>query len=441
MKFSIAVSILILAVGGALGLMNRKRLASLDIERHQLVTQATQLGISTASGELPGEARTTRRERREGGGKSRDMAAEMISFARAIESHDQSGNDEDPEFEKLSTEMQARLMDLDAGQLKEVIDALREDKSLSDEIRQNLISYSIAMLSEDHPAAAIKLFTESASLLDESLLGSSVLSASLTRWAELEPLAALEWLRKNAADHPDITDDHAKRSIIAGAAANDPKLALKLMTEMGLDTSSAVEAMVEAGKTPEQRTSLLDTLRAHLATLPSASDRDAILAESLESMGRNLTNENFESVQSWIAGATLNPDERAHFAAGLSYFNTKEDTGRWIDWMAANLPKDNIAENVENLVGQWTQQDYQAAGKWLAAAAEGPAKQAAVSTYAETVAEYEPQTAVQWALTLPPGDERKATLESIYQNWPKTDAAAAAAFAKEHGIDTSEDEE
>lgn len=52
----------------------------------------------------------------------------------------------------------------------------------------------------------------------------------------------------------------------------------------------------------------------------------------------------------------------------------------------------------------------------------------------EAVAEYEPQVAAQWALTLPAGEARQRTLLRIYQNWPKADAAAAAAFAKEQGL-------
>ena len=88
-----------------------------------------------------------------------------------------------------------------------------------------------------------------------------------------------------------------------------------------------------------------------------------------------------------------------------------------------------------------THQDYLAAGKWLTAAPAGEAKNAAVSTYAETVAEYEPQTAVQWALTLPIGEARKSTLQSIYQNWPKKDAAAAATFAQQYGVDTKKADE
>jgi hypothetical protein len=92
------------------------------------------------------------------------------------------------------------------------------------------------------------------------------------------------------------------------------------------------------------------------------------------------------------------------------------------------------AERVGNLVSQWTQQDYLAAGQWLTEVPDGPAKTPAVCAYAETVAEYEPQVAAQWALTLPAGEARQRTLLRIYQNWPKADAAAAAAFAKEQGL-------
>ena len=434
MKFPIAAAIVILAIGGALGLIHQQRLTVLREEQRQLAAKALALGIST---DTSGDAPMTKRQRDDRANQARAMAAEFVAFGREIELHDQQGNESDEAFEKRGLEMQAKLMALDASQLKVLIAGLRDDKSLSNEIRQNLICYSISMLGDDHPAAALALFSESSDLLADSPTGTSLVFSTLANWAKKDPLAACEWVRKNAAEHPDLANDDAKRSIIAGAAAEDPKLAFKLIGEMHVeDTASAVQSLVEAGKTADQRTTILDALRGHLATRPDGPERDDLLQESLETMGRNLANESFESVQSWISKSNLRPEESAQFAAGLSYFNTKQDTGRWIDWMAQNLPKDAVANNVDNLNGQWTQQDYQAAGKWLAAAADGPAKQAAVSTYAGTVAEYEPQTAVQWALTLPAGEARQATFEAIYQNWPKSDAEAAAAFAKQYGVDT-----
>jgi hypothetical protein len=438
LKFPIATTVLILAVGGALGLMHQQRLTVLRDEQRELATQAEKLGIST---ETSSDSPVTKRQRDDRARQANAMAREFIAFGREIELHDQQANGESDEaFEKRGLEMQAKLLELDASQLKVLIATLRDDKSLTSAIRQNLICYSITMIGEDHPAAALALFSESADLLSDSPIGASVVSSTLANWAKKDPLAASEWVRKNAAEHPDLANDDAKRFIISGAAENDPKLAFKLIGDMKVeDASSAVQALVEAGKTADQRTAILAALRDHLATLPEGPERDDLLQESLETMGRNLSNESFETVQSWISNSKLSPEESAQFATGLSYFNTKQDTGRWIDWMAQNLPKEAVANNVDNLVGQWTQEDYQAAGKWLAAAAEGPAKQTAVSTYAGTVAEYEPQTAVQWALTLPAGEARQATFEAIYQNWPKADAEAAAAFAKQYGVDTQEE--
>jgi hypothetical protein len=86
------------------------------------------------------------------------------------------------------------------------------------------------------------------------------------------------------------------------------------------------------------------------------------------------------------------------------------------------------------LIQRWTTEDYQAAGKWLATTPESPAKNTAVSSYAQTIANYEPQTAAQWALTLPPGENRDNTLKRIYSYWPKDDPGGAAAFAKKHSI-------
>lgn len=54
-----------------------------------------------------------------------------------------------------------------------------------------------------------------------------------------------------------------------------------------------------------------------------------------------------------------------------------------------------------------------------------------MKSYAESVAEYEPRVAGQWALTLADAEERAATLKRIYQKLPEADAVA---FAAEHGI-------
>jgi len=437
MKFSIATSIFILVVGGAMGWMNRQKLADLEENERKLVSEATGLGITVEAESLDG--RGTKRPRDPAtGAKGKSVASELAAFAKEREDRKKIGTDSEDEFEKRGTDLIMRLMELDPAQLKVVIADLRNDPDLSEESRRNMIGFSILMMGEDHPAAALALFTETSDLLGGKELGKQLVSFAMTRWAKQDPAAAMEWFRKNSATNPDIADEDAKRSLVSGAAESDPKTALKFLEELKLeDKSAAIVAVVEAGTTPEKRTEVLTALRQYLPTVGDETEREELLHEALEEMGRNLDNETFESATSWISKADLSPDERMQFAGGLSYFNTKKETGAWIDWMSKNLPEDAIRDNADNLIGQWVQQDYLAAGQWLAAAQAGPAKDASVSTYAETVAEYEPQVAEQWALTLPEGQQRQATLQSIYENWPKSEAAAGAAFARKYGLDTS----
>lgn len=438
MKFSLASTLLILVVGGAVGFLHHRRLDVLETDHRQLVEKADQLGISLVLTTPSGDPRITKRQRDGGGNEAQSMTAELIAFARKMEKEKASDHADD----SRAMELMNRLMSLDPSQLKAVIAGLRDDKSLSDDSRRNMVGFSMMILAEHHPASALALFVETSDLLGVDMIGQQIVSSSLKQWAKDDPAAALDWISKNQEAHPDVTGDDAKRGILTGVSQQDPKLAFKLMEEMDLDDpSEAVGALVESGKTPEQRTAILSALRDHLATLPKSSERDDILEESLESMGRNLSNESFDAVKTWITDAGLSQKESAQFAAGLSYFNTKQDTGRWIDWMAENLPVSDARECADNLIGQWTQQDYLAAGQWLAAAAEGPTKNASVATYAETVAEYDPQVAVQWALRLPEGTERKSTLTAIYQNWPATDAAGATRFARQYGIDPEADKE
>jgi hypothetical protein len=131
----------------------------------------------------------------------------------------------------------------------------------------------------------------------------------------------------------------------------------------------------------------------------------------------------------------LTKEELASLAGGLGYYGTAAETGQWITWIETNLTPEDADSPVRELMGEWTEQDYLAAGNWLATAPEGQAKQAAVVSYVEAVSTYEPQIAEQWALTLPVGEQRDEALGVIRENWPDSDPDGAKAFAARHGME------
>ena len=436
MKNSLMVALAILALGAVPGFFQQQRLTALREDHRKLAAAAVKLGLPLASSGVATDARLTKRQREDREKRALATGAELMAFARELEAHEKSGGKQDDGFQERVMEMMARLLELDAGQLKRVIGQLRDDQGISGKTRGDLIAFSMMMLADDHPEAAAALYAESSDLLGESMLGGHAISSALSRWAETNPDAALDWLRKNAGQSPEVAGDDAKRGVLAGIALNDPTHAFRVLNELKFeDAGSAIEAIVMTGnENPERRNAILAALRGHLAGIQSDSEREEIAGEALEAFARNSDNEGFDSLSGWLSEAGFTAEEKEHFAGGLSYFTTKDDTGRWIDWMSGNLPEESLGVPVRELVGEWTQEDYLAAGKWLSGSPDGPAKTAAVEAYAEAVAEYEPQVAAQWAMTLPPGPGRDSTLRAVYQNWPAGDPEGAAAFAREHGL-------
>ena len=255
---------------------------------------------------------------------------------------------------------------------------------------------------------------------------------------ELDPAAALAWIQENGGKYPKIVTEDSKYNFIGGAARKDPAFAFGLLDVMEFeDQENAMHRILESGHDdPGQRDLVLGALRGYLTGIEDEAEREETGAKALEIYARSVDGGDMDSLTGWMEASKFTDLEKEQFAGGLTYFATKEDTGRWIEWLAGqNLEGEAVAGPVRDLVSEWTQQDYLSAGNWLSAFPDGPAKSAAVEAYAEAVAEYEPHVAGQWAMTLPPGRAREAALNRVYQNWPETDREGAAAFAREHGLD------
>lgn len=433
MKISIAASILILLLAALFGFHGHQRLFTVRENHDKLVASANQLGISIDPSRPDTLVRITKREREDKEADAKAAAVEFIAYAREMEANQEKGGTADEAQQKRKMEILDRMMSLDSAQLKILIAELRAAKDLKDSTRQGLLNRSLKMLAQDSPQAALALLTEPSDLFKGS--GSLIISPSLAQWAKDDPLAALEWVRNNSAKFPDLITDEAKRGLISGTAIQDPKLAFKLIGELGLeDPSSVVTRIAAAARTPEQRTATLAALREHLANLKDEKARKDLSRSAIYGFAQNISKEGFDSSSQWITSARFTPAELESLAGGLYSSIKNGENGRWIEWIGENLPPQKAADKIDFMVYDWTVNDFQAAGNWINSVPDGPTKNTAIRSYAETVSSYEPETAAQWALTLPPGKDRDSTLNKIYQNWPKDDPAAKEAFKQQHGI-------
>jgi hypothetical protein len=415
MKASIALSILILAAAALFGWKQQGQLTAAREARSQVMAEARALGLAPdallADGSAPLPSKLGRLDAADKAAAASAFAKELIAFAVEMKAAEkESGGVPDEAMQTRGMEVIGRLLDFDASQIEQIIADLKASTEIDDKTRGEIIAFSVMMLANDHPEAALAMFTETSELKEMQGMGDHIVSAALGKWAEKDPMAALEWIRENSEKHSKLVTDQAKAAVIAGAAKQDPKLAIRLIDELELEHKvNAATSLATSARTPEERDNLIAALR-------EGGDKHRDMLHSvLGSMANQMAGQSFEEGQRWLGGAKLSEKEMEQFARSIAPWQTKDDTGKWIEWMADKLPPKQLAEKQDQMVTQWTRQDFKAAGDWINGSPEGPAKVAAVKSFAKTVAPFEPETAVQWANTLPAGQEREELLRQIQE--------------------------
>ncbi len=439
MRIPIVVSVLVLAAAAGLGWRDHLRLASVQATHRELVAQAAALGIALDPADPAERVRTTKRPREDRDAGAKDAAAGFIVYAKEMQAlGGKLGMPLDEATRKRMMDQMDRMMALDGSQLKVVIAELCANSPP----QIDLIDFSIKRLAKDYPQQALAILTDSPGLLDlihrtTNGQAENLIQNVLKGWANNDPLAAIEWFRKNGGKLPDYLANPAAWGLISGSASSDPKLAFQLVGELGFDAGIFVPSIArKRAKTPEQRAATLAALREWRAAAPDdkASEDAAGEAIRLLAFGESYQPNDFDHVTRWVDAANFSPQELESLTQGVERSLKLDETGKWIEWLGKTLLADAVNEFIFRLVSKWSERNYEAAGNWLATAPASPARHIAACAYAETIITKDPATAIEWALSVPEGEERDRTLKKLYEKWPKEDSAARHAFAEEHGI-------
>jgi hypothetical protein len=438
MKVSLLLAALILIAASVLGWRGHTRLAEVRTEHDRLVEEGRVLGIDAgaAAGDSGGaQTKSRRSEVVDKPAKVKAFAGELMAFAKEMEAMQKSGQQPGEGMQKRIFEIIDKMLDLDAAELKLLVGEIRSASDINDEMRSGILGFAVMMLANDHPAAALAIFTESGDLMKDQGNSQHVLSSAIARLAQDDPMAALDWIRKNSKTHPDLVGEQTKRGVLAGAARQDPKLAFSLIAELGFESSHmAVRSIVDTATSTEERKAVLAAMREHVKTLAGDAAKQ-MKEQTLNTLGQNISQAGYDSAMTWIGEANLSEEEMAEFAQGVQPWQTKAETGKWITWMSEKFPKEEMAPRMSMLMRQWANDDYKAAGEWLNDFKNGPTKDVAVKSYADAVLPYDPAAAAEWAVTMPAGKEKTDLMGNIYRQWKSKDEAAAAEFAREHGIE------
>jgi hypothetical protein len=375
--------------------------------------------------------------------KVKEFTDKRVALAKEMKEIEKSGQQPDEATQKRILEMIDGMLSLNGEELKLLVADLKGRSDMDDEMKKNMLGFSIMMLAQQHPETALALFTESSDLLKDNPMSRGVLSSALSQWAKDSPMAAMEWIKKNAGKYPNLVTEDAKGAVIVGAAQKDIGLAFQLIGELKLKEDGGTGMLYQiarAANTPEQQSAFLTALRNQVQNTADKQAAEHLMDNGLRSLFSEVSRSGYDRSVDWLKSANLSPKETAQFASfasGLNYDQTKADTGKWLDWLSTQpLDAGKSDRTTANLVRQWTESDYKAAGEWLTKTAPGPIKEAATMAYLGTVAPYDPDTAAQWADTLA-GDKKKNALELIYNALKGKDESAAADFAKRHRIEAN----
>ena len=431
MKISIAISALILVSAAGLGWQIDGRLAAARADQKQLSTEANRLGISV---EDTHATRNTKILRIDHEAEARRLAIESIQLTKESE----NGGKRDEAWQARNRDCFARISALDASSLKILIAELLASPELDGKKRAEQVAHPLRVtLARKDPRAALAFVMEHSAALKKANDIEYVISDSLGNWAKDDPLATVEWMKKNAAEFPAAMKAQSRGNVFRSTAEKDPRLAITLIEGLGLnasDSHSALHDIVTAAATDEQRNDTLAALREYREAHKDDKEARQAADQMVGYFAWGFKKDGFDAGSKWLASASLTPKELDRFCGELTLNYDGDEHAQWIEWIGGHTPPGKGDQQIINLIGGWTERDYEDAGKWLASAPEGPAKNAAIRGYALTIYKHDRETAMRWIMTLPPDERREKTLRFILVSKLRDDPDAAAAFKKEHGI-------
>jgi hypothetical protein len=270
-------------------------------------------------------------------------------------------------------------------------------------------------------------------------------------WAAEDAENALLWLESNAQGLARIETLH---SGIELWSQQDPEAAAKWIDGMVNDGSKLTAAKTLAANWVSQNP---EEASKWVGQLPVGSLRSATAEALIESWAStdpkaatiwafseaefngdaelfNQSIQRYAEADPEAAGQLLRAVTEAHEAPGSvdAYVRTlaQEDPAEAINWQTNLSPDDplNKPGNLETILQEWSRTDSVAASVWLSKAPSGPQRDAAIIGFVRTMSEFEPEVAVTWSNSISDPNRRVETLTKNFQTWASNQPEEARAL-------------
>ncbi len=441
-KASILVSTILLTLGVAISWRDYRQLVSARVSQSKLTAKLAGVGIRFDLSQPGAKVGIAKRQREKNGENPGESSSELVALIQEIAA-DFSQSHLDPKGSSKLRDLEDRLGSLNAAQWRALLAEIQADHVLEKSGDTNAILDSMMIMigiyfrDSYQPQTLLALATQYPVLFKDNEKSLAAMSSNLLLWTKEDPASAVAWLRGNHTTFPGLANSYdVAEQMLSVVALKDPAQAFRLIDELGITPRDfAARNITRYAETAENRTAILSALQHYVSGMPEGEERETTLNSGILGLAESAMIQGFDTGTEWISGAGMTPEQLALLFDRVSDEVKFNGIRQWIDWLIPHLPAEQVAGKVSKLVTSWVKEDYKSAGDWISHNADGPVKNAAIHAYSYEVAAYEPAVAVQWAMTLPPGEARKDALQGVYENWLETDPGGKEAFGKQHGLE------
>ena len=239
-----------------------------------------------------------------------------------------------------------------------------------------------------------------------------LLQMSLSNLAGSHSSEAAAWLEKNKTWLPPGEFAGLVSTLVSKAPAMSPRF-LPLMRKGELATDIYRAAGEQwAGKDSAKAA-------AYLATLPPGEERDAFYQGLFQSTAKTDLNAAYRQVEATPEGSLRKTLLQTVALESTNRLETAE-------WLSTRFPDSQGATfALISLVSQWANNEPGEAATWLQKTPVGETRDNLVNSFSSTIANRDPDMAIQWAATIGNEKVRASAMQNIARQWLRLDRNAA----------------
>lgn len=198
MKAPLVLTVIILICGSLWNWQEHKRLTVLRAQHAQILREAETLGVPADASKPFSPTRSALRHKDDSKQIAKEFSDKLVAFAKEMKEMERNGKQPDEATQKRILEFVDNFFSLNGEELKLLVADLKGRSDMDEDMKKEIVGFSIMMLAQQHPETALAIFTESSDLLKDNPMSQHVLTTALAQWAKDSPTAAMEWIKKTA---------------------------------------------------------------------------------------------------------------------------------------------------------------------------------------------------------------------------------------------------